>query len=54
VRADVTKVLGLRSEIRRAGWFILENASGVKAVPEHQALARRLSAPMIEVWRAPK
>jgi hypothetical protein len=32
VRAEFTKVLALRNQIRRAGWFIHENASGVKAV----------------------
>jgi hypothetical protein len=32
VRVELRKALALRSEIRRAGWFIHENASGVKAV----------------------
>jgi hypothetical protein len=32
VRVEFRRVLALRSEIRRAGWFIHENASGVKAV----------------------
>jgi hypothetical protein len=32
VKAEFTKALALRSQIRRAGWFIHEIASGVKAV----------------------
>jgi hypothetical protein len=32
VRVEFRRALALRSEIRRAGWFIHENASGVKVV----------------------
>jgi kynurenine formamidase len=32
VRVEFRRALAVRSEIRRAGWFIHENASGVKAV----------------------
>jgi len=32
IKAEFKKALALKSQIRRAGWFIHENASGVKAV----------------------
>ena len=65
VKAEFRKALALRSQIRRAGWFIHENAPRVKAVLSdsprsrvHQssirALSRMTSYAIVGDTRSPK
>jgi hypothetical protein len=48
VRIEFTKALARWSEIRRAGWFIHENAPGVKAVLSDFPVAASINHPFAQ------
>jgi hypothetical protein len=48
VRVEFKRALAMRSEIRRAGWFIHENPPGVKAVLSDLPAAASINHPFAQ------